>query len=152
MSDEQVPPTPPEADGPPPPPSDPPAAAPPPPPANEASAGGPPENPGGSPENPNRTVYLWLSYAWIFVLFPFLLEKDDEEVKWHAKHGLVITGAEFLLQIVMWIIGSQLACIGCIAGPVIWVAFLVFRIMAAVKATKGGRLTIPGLSDLANNF
>lgn len=147
MSDEQVPPTPPESAGPPPPPPDPPAAAPPPPPASP-----PPVVGGGSPENPNRTAYLWLSYAWIFALFPFLLEKDDQEVKWHAKHGLVITGAEFLLHIVMAIVSSHLTCIGCFGGPVIWIAFLVFRVMAAMKATKGGRMTIPGLSDLADKF
>ncbi len=145
MSDEQIPP---------PAPSDPPAAAPPPPPADP-----PPEPPAGASgdnaaENPNRTVYLWLSYAWILALFPFLLEKDDAEVKWHAKHGLVLTGAELLLQVAMGIVGSigPLGCLGCSVGLVIWLAFLVFRIMAAVKATQGGRMTIPGLSDLADKF
>ena len=111
------------------PPEPPPASDPPPPPAPESGSGG-----SGSE---NRTVMLVLSYLWILALIPFLFEKDDEEVKWHSKHGLVLTAAEIALWIVIsimnWILGAvlgPLACLGCVFFLVVWVGILVFRIMA----------------------
>ncbi|MEM9594956.1 MAG: hypothetical protein AAGD06_11855 [Acidobacteriota bacterium] len=153
MSDEsQVPPA--AHPGPPPPPA---AAAPPPPGPPPPGAAPPPPGPGG--ESPNRQLWFVLSYLWIFALIPFLAEKNDREVAWHARHGLVITGAEILLWIVLnvlqWassaIIGP-LACFGCFAFIALGVASLVVRILCIVKAFQGGRLLIPGVSPFADQF
>ena len=38
----------------------------------------------------NRNVMIVLSYLWLLALVPLLTEKDDKEVQWHAKHGLVL--------------------------------------------------------------
>lgn len=35
-----------------------------------------------------------LAYLWLLALTPLLVEKDDAELQWHAKHGLVLFGAE----------------------------------------------------------
>ena len=40
-----------------------------------------------------------LSYLWLLALVPLLVEKEDNEVQWHAKHGIVLMVAE----IVLWI-------------------------------------------------
>ena len=64
-----------------------PEATPPPPPVT------PPTTPAG-PASSNRSVMIVLSYLWILALIPFLMEQDDKDVRWHAKHGLVLLGAE----------------------------------------------------------
>ena len=38
-----------------------------------------------------------LAYLWPLALVPLLLEKQDPEVQWHAKHGLVLMIAELLV-------------------------------------------------------
>ena len=49
--------------------------------------------PGSAPSS-NRNVMILLSYLWLLALVPLLTEKDDKEVQWHAKHGLVLMVAE----------------------------------------------------------
>ena len=40
-----------------------------------------------------------LSYLGLLALIPLLVEKNDKEVQWHAKHGLVLLVAEIVLFI-----------------------------------------------------
>jgi len=147
MSDEQQAPPPPPSDPPPPPPS---ASTPPPPPPGGSSGS-------GGAVSSNRTPMLVLSYLWILALIPFLIEKDDQEVRWHAKHGLVLLGAEIVLQIALIIFSTVLAMVdfGCI-GTLIWLGFMlvvfVLHIACIVQALGGKRLLIPGVSEFADKF
>ena len=59
--------------------------------------------PGSAPSS-NRNVMIVLSYLWLLALVPLLTEKDDKEVQWHAKHGLVLMVAELFLWIVISIV------------------------------------------------
>ena len=38
-----------------------------------------------------------LAYLWPLALVPLLVEKNDPEVQWHAKHGIVLMVAELVL-------------------------------------------------------
>lgn len=107
----------------------------------------------------NRTVFLVLSYLWLLALIPFFMEKDDKEVLWHAKHGLVLTLAEFALwivmQIILWGVTAlipPLGCLGCFPLMALIVGQLGLHVACIVKAINGERLTIPGLSDFADQF
>ena len=42
-----------------------------------------------------------LSYFGLLALIPLLVDKDDPEVQWHAKHGLVLTVAWVVLFVVL---------------------------------------------------
>lgn len=144
MSDPYVPPTPPPP---------PPGSAPPPPPYT----GGP--GPGTGGVSQNRSLMIVLSYLWILFLVPLLVEKDDREVQWHAKHGLVLTVAEVILWIVVVVLSSTLlavlpdfGCTGCFLYTGVWIVTLVVRIMAIMKGVNGQRFLIPGLSDFVNRF
>ncbi len=153
-------------DAPPPPPGDsapppPGGAAPPPPPSGAAPpppyGAAPPAGGGGVSEN--RTVWYVLSYLWLLALIPFLMEKDDAEVQWHAKHGLVLLGAEILVIILLNVFSwaatavlGPLACFGCFAFVAFFIAQVVLHIACIVKAVQGGRLLIPGLSEFADQF
>lgn len=111
----------------------------------------PPESPSandqGGTVSPNRNLMIVLSYIWILFLIPLLVEKDDKEVQWHAKHGLVLSVVEFILQMVLSVTG-----IGCFFAPFVFLAFLVIRLMAIVKGLNGERFKVPVLSDYAEKF
>jgi uncharacterized membrane protein len=100
-----------------------------------------------------------LSYLGLLALIPLLVEKDDQEVQWHAKHGLVLLVAEFVLfvaiQIVAMILGAITAGLGCLFSllfPIVAVAILVVHILCIVKGVKGERFLIPSLSEFADKF
>ena len=163
MSDQPTgpPETPPPGDAAPPPP--PPEGAPPPPGSDVPPPGGaapPPTGSAGAGDaSPNRQIMLVLSYLWLLALVPFLLEKDDREVQWHAKHGLVLLIAEVILWIALnifqWAVGAifgPLACLGCFAFIAVAVVQIGFHVACIVKALAGERLLVPGISQYADQF
>jgi len=114
----------------------------------------PPPPPPAAPQGPsNNTVMLVLSYLGLLALVPLLTEKNDAEVQWHAKHGLV----QFFFFVIVWVVlglitSTGIGCIFVIAYPVVGLAWLIITILSIVKATKGERFIIPGLSEFANKF
>jgi uncharacterized membrane protein len=129
----------------------PPSYTPPPPPPPPPSAGGP------GYVSPNRTIMIVLAYLGILAVIPLVVEKEDKEVQWHAKHGLVLLAAEIALFILLGILGTMTAfmhigCGACILQGVASVAIFVLHIMAIVKGVNGQRLIIPGLSEFADRF
>jgi uncharacterized membrane protein len=115
----------------------------------------PPPPPAGAPSS-NRNVMIVLSYLWLLALIPLLVEKDDREVQWHAKHGLVLAVAELIFwvafQVLTFVLGSFLGCLVAIFAPLIGLGFLVLHIFAIIKGMNGGRLIIPGISEFADRF
>jgi uncharacterized membrane protein len=117
----------------------------------------PPPPPIGTPPpgaaSPNRGLMLVLSYLWLLALIPFVVEKNDSEVQWHAKHGLVLTLAEIILWVAVAIITHIpfLGMLGCVLW-LLWPLILVFRIILIVKAVNGQRLLVPGVSEYVNRF
>lgn len=134
MSEPTVPPSPPP----------PPGATPPPP---------PPAGAGGAASD-NRGLMIVLSYLWILAIIPLIMEKEDKEVQWHAKHGLVLLVAEIILYAISGVLG-MLPVIGCasvILFPLIVLGALIVRILCIVKGINGERFVIPGLSQYADRF
>jgi uncharacterized membrane protein len=130
-----------------------------PPPAPPASE--PPPRKAAPPEvvSDNRTVMIVLAYLGLLALIPLLVEKDDSEVQWHAKHGLVLVAAEFIVMIALWVLIMVITAIsgglGCILGllwPLFVLAILVVHVLCIVKGLNGQRFLIPGLSDFADRF
>jgi uncharacterized membrane protein len=122
-----------------------------------ADATTPPPIPTGSgAQSSNRGVMIVLSYLWLLALVPLLVEKDDKEVQWHAKHGLVLVVAEIVFWIAVSIVqvalGSILGCIVGFLGLFVWVAIVILHILAMVKGVNGGRLIIPGVSQYADRL
>ena len=115
----------------------------------------PPPPPIGAPPtgtaSPNRGIMLVLSYLWLLALIPFVVEKNDPEVQWHAKHGLVLTVAEFLLWVVVGIVTHVIPFAGCVLW-MLWPLTLIFRIFLIIKATNGQRVLIPGICQYADQF
>ncbi|HCE04480.1 MAG TPA: hypothetical protein DEQ98_14695 [Acidobacteria bacterium] len=93
-----------------------------------------------------------LSYLWILALIPFLMEQDDKDVRWHAKHGLVLLGAEIAAFIAIGILSGLSGGLGCLLVPLTQLGILVFHVVCIAKALEGERLLVPGLSDFADKF
>jgi len=184
MSEPTVPPGPPSSQDPPPPPSGsgaPPSGSgtppsggappsgtggPPPPPSGTGapppSGTGAPPPPAGGAQSPNRGLMIVLSYLGPFALIPLLLEKDDREVQWHAKHGLLLLGVWLALAILLTVVGLIIDSMGgfaCATGclmPAVWgvisLVILVIHVMCVVKGVNGERFIIPGITQYADKF
>ncbi len=133
-------------------------ATPPPPPATPPPpAPGPPPGPGKVSDN--RTIMIVLSYLGLLALIPLLVEKEDREVQWHAKHGLVLAVTWIVLfiglQIVGMILGAITGGLGCLVAllfPLVAIAVLVIHILCIVKGVKGERFLLPVVSEFADRF
>jgi uncharacterized membrane protein len=111
----------------------------------------------------NRSLMLVLSYLWILALVPLLVEKEDPEVQWHAKHGIVLMVAEIIFWIALYIVTTILAMLPVIGGLVgallscgltliVWLGILALHIVLIMKAMKGERLVLPVITDYANKW
>ena len=133
-------------------------AAPPPPPAASTPPAEEASPPAGNVSD-NRNIMIVLSYLGLLALIPLLVEKDDSEVQWHAKHGLVLVVFEVVifvcLQVLIMLLGAVSGGLGCIFGlliPMFLVAVLIVHILCIVKGLNGQRFMIPGISEFANRF
>lgn len=122
-----------------------PSIPPPPPPAAPI-----PPAPAGSGD---KTLMLVLSYLGLLCLIPLLTEKDDANVQWHAKHGLV----QFFFFVIIWVAITVVSSVGVgcffiLLYPFVGLAWLLVTVISIVKATKGERFMIPGVSEFANKF
>jgi len=121
-----------------------------------ADATTPPPLPTGSTQSSNRGVMIVLSYLWLLALVPLLVEKDDKEVQWHAKHGIVLMLAEIVFWIAVSIVQLALGTIlGCVVGLLsffVWIAIVVLHILAIVKGVNGSRLIVPVVSQYADRL
>ena len=110
--------------------------------------------PGSAPSS-NRNVMIVLSYLWLLALVPLLTEKDDKEVQWHAKHGLVLMAVEIFVWIAISVVLVTIPVFGCIGflfTPLLMLGELVLHVMCIVKGINGQRLIIPGLSEYVEKF
>ena len=105
---------------------------------------------------PHRGVMIVLAYLWPLALIPFLLEKQDPDVRWHAKHGLVLMAAEMVALLAYFVLISSVGLRALGFGLVLtlllvvgWIGMLALHVVAILKAVKGERLQIPGLSRYA---
>ena len=113
----------------------------------------PPPPPAPPSASGDKTLMLVLSYLGLLALIPLLTEKDDANVQWHAKHGLVQFFFFVVVCVVLSIITSTgLGCVFVFLYPIVCLVWLVVTVLSIVKATKGERFIIPGLSDFANKF
>ena len=93
-----------------------------------------------------------ISYLWLLAFVPLLLEKQDTEVQWHAKHGLVLFGAEFFAFVALGILSTLSGGLGCLLVPLAQLGVLVLHVVCIAKGLRGERFLIPGLSEYANEL
>lgn len=120
----------------------------------------PPAGPASGAVSPNRSIMIVLSYLWLLAIIPFVTEKEDKEVQWHAKHGIVLMIAEIALWLAFFAVDmvfvflhlGMVTCLGCFIRPLIGLAILVLHVICIIKGTQGQRFLIPGISQFADKF
>ncbi|MEW6321284.1 MAG: hypothetical protein AB1635_09355 [Acidobacteriota bacterium] len=115
----------------------------------------PPIPPSSSAPSGNRNVMIVLAYLWLLALVPLLAEKEDGEVQWHAKHGLVLTLGEIGFWVVFNLVTVMLGAMGCLFaafGPIALLIFVGVHVVAIVKGINGSRLIIPYVSQYAEKL
>lgn len=110
---------------------------------------------------PEHGVMIVLAYLWLLALVPLLVEKDNPEIQWHAKHGIVLMVAE-LVGLFAYIMATSVLSLatyafglGCVLSLLLifaWIAVIGLHIVAIVKGLNGRRLIIPGISQYADRF
>lgn len=120
----------------------------------------PPAGPASGAVSPNRNIMIVLSYLWLLAIIPFVTEKEDKEVQWHAKHGIVLMIAEAIIWVAffavdMMLVLMHLGFVGCflfIVRLAIFLGILVVHVICIIKGTQGQRFLIPGISQYADRF
>jgi uncharacterized membrane protein len=109
--------------------------------------------------SPNRGLLIVLAYLWPLAFIPLVIEKHDSDVRWHAKHGLVMMAAELVLMFVFIVLISVVTLrtmgFGCVLSVLFvfgFVGVLALHVIAILKAIGGSRLIIPGVSQYADRF
>ena len=100
-----------------------------------------------------------LAYLWPLALVPLFLEKQDAEVQWHAKHGIVLMIAELVLLFAYIMMTSIVSLatlgLGCVLSLFLvfaWIGILAVHVVAILKGINGTRLIIPAVSEYANRL
>lgn len=108
---------------------------------------------------PDRATMLVLAYLWPLALIPLLFSREDADVQWHARHGLVLMAAELAIFLVLSVATTLVTIVtlglGCVMSVVflfLWAGILLVHVGAIVRALKGSRLIIPGVSEYASRF
>ena len=111
------------------------------------------------PAEQNRGVMIVLAYLWLLALVPLWLDKNDREVQWHAKHGVVLMLAELGVLLLYILVTSvvSLATLGVGCALIFflvfaWVGVLALHVVAIIKGINGGRLIVPGVSEYADRM
>ena len=109
--------------------------------------------------SPNASVMIVLAYLWPLAVVPLLVEKNDPEVQWHAKHGIVLMVAEIVvfagfgvLTSIISLAAFGLGCVVSMFGVFLWIAILAIHVAAIVFGVNGRRFLIPGVSEYASRF
>jgi len=94
----------------------------------------------------------WLAYlaAWITGLIFLAVEKNDQDMRWHAANSLAIFGAIQILLIIIWILPFGWVFTG-ILNSLIGLGMFVLWIILMYKASKNERLRIPFATDFAES-
>src|SRR4029079_3603594 len=95
--------------------------------------------------SPHRGVMIVLAYLWPLAIVPLLVEKQDAEVQWHAKHGLVLMAAELVVILAYGLMSSLVSLatfgLGCVLIMFLvfaWVGILALHVVAILKGVNGG--------------
>jgi uncharacterized membrane protein len=96
----------------------------------------------------NVAALLCYVLGWLSGLALFLIEKDNETVRFHAMQSMLVFGSITLLDIVF----GSLYVFGYVVVSIINVGALALWVLLMVKAYQGERCRLPVVSDLAEEW
>jgi uncharacterized membrane protein len=87
---------------------------------------------------------LW----WITGLVFFLIEKENQMVRFHALQSIIVFGALHILIIIF----SAIPLINLIIAPILGILSLVLWILLMIKAYQGEKFKIPVAGNIAEKY
>ena len=108
----------------------------------------------GTGLEPNVAALLCYVLGWVTGLVFFLIEKDDEFVRFHAMQSIIFFGAVTAVMIVFgileWIpfIGILFMVLTALGGLFAFVLWIILM----VKAYQGERFKLPIAGDMAEKY
>ena len=82
----------------------------------------------------------------------FLIEKDDDFVRFHAMQSIILFGALsvfwFIGMIFWWIV----PVLAWIVWTIVWIGTLILWIILMIKAYQGDKWKLPVIGDLAEKW
>jgi hypothetical protein len=107
----------------------------------------------------HRSAMVVLAYLWPLAIVPLLAARDDRELSWHARQGLLLMAAELPILIALTgltaLAGLTSYGLGVLVGLVVfllWVAILGVQLTAMLYGLNGKRLSVPGITQLTNRL
>lgn len=96
---------------------------------------------------------LVLSYLGPLTLVP-LMAAEDSEVRWHARHGLVLHVATIAAGVLLAALSTVrgLGCLLLVLLVFLPLAWLVIVTICVVQACRGRRFRVPALTALADRL
>lgn len=96
-----------------------------------------------------KNVASGLCYVlgWISGLIFFLIEKEDQDVRFHAMQSIVVFGGLTVLNIVL-----SISLIGLPLIPLIGVVGFVLWIFLMIKGFQGEKYKLPFAGDIAEKW
>ncbi len=95
----------------------------------------------------NNMVMGILSYLGPLVIVPYMMNKDNDFVKFHTKQGLVLFG----IEVIVWVIGSMMLPLMMIMS-LVNLATLVLSIIGIVNVVQNNKKELPIIGSLAHNL
>ena len=105
-------------------------------------------------------MFASLSYISILFIVPLIVRGDNEYIKFHAKQGMVLFGAELVVWFLLFLLESlfsafsPLRTFGFLAwlGALFWVVFVVVSLLGVYYAWIGKRWKIFLLHRMAEKI
>ena len=95
---------------------------------------------------------LILSYLAFLGVIPLVFGREDPEVRWHARNGLLLFAEVVVVVLVATLAGALLPALGLFSVILMYLVLVLYTfiaILAIVKALDGQRLLVPGVSRRA---
>ncbi|MCK4362487.1 MAG: DUF4870 domain-containing protein [Dehalococcoidia bacterium] len=108
----------------------------------------------GTGLEPNVAALLCYVLGWITGLVFFLIEKDDDYVRFHAMQSIIVFGVLHVAMIIMWVFYwiPYVGILFMVVGSFISIAAFVLWIILIVKAYGGERYKLPVAGDMAEKY
>ncbi len=108
----------------------------------------------------DRTALIVLAYFWILCLVPLFLRREDGELQWHARNGLVLFLVETAVILLLGLAGLPILLFfkghGFLFLTAVfflfWAVVLALHVACILRALQGRRLFVPGLSHWAERI
>ncbi|MCK5653582.1 MAG: DUF4870 domain-containing protein [Dehalococcoidia bacterium] len=112
------------------------------------------EKKSGTGIEPNIAGLLCYVLGWVTGLVFFLIEKDDEFVRFHAMQSIIVFGALHVAMIIMWVFYwiPYVGILFMVVASLISIAAFVLWIILMVKAYQGERYKLPVAGELAEKY